>query len=193
MTDQLKIEVRELTTDDIDLIADYWLTAEKDFLIAMGVDLNKLPERDSLTKMLTDQVNLPDPEKSSLAMILEVNGQPAGHCNVNGIKYGEEATMHLHLWNSDNRQKGLGSIMVNRSLPEFFKRLELKVIFCEPYAYNPAPNRTLKRVGFEFVKSYRTIPGSLNFEQEVNRYRLTREKFEVINNALIKSKHDPKN
>ena len=180
MTTQDEAKVRELTIDDIKFIADYWLNSNEDFLTSMGVDLGKLPTRDGLTKMLTDQINLPDSDKASMAMILEHDGKPIGHCNVNGITYGQEATMHLHLWTSETRQKGLGAKMVLKSLPAFFDRLKLETLWCEPYAHNPAPNKTLRKIGFEFVKKYVTIPGSLNFEQEVNRYKLTREQFEEI-------------
>ncbi len=178
-----KIEVRDLTVDDIKLIVDYWLNAKPDFLMGMGVDLNKLPTRSELTRRLNAQVHLPDSEKSSLAMILTINGKAAGHCNASDIKYGEEAKMHLHLWSSKNRQKGIGTAMVLQSLPVFFERLQLKVLYCEPYAHNPAPNQTLLKVGFEWLKTHTTIPGTLNFEQTVNRYRLTREDFEKINNS----------
>ncbi|WP_340065704.1 GNAT family protein [Ascidiimonas aurantiaca] len=178
----MHIEVQELTVDDINFVADYWLTAEKDFLLAMGVDLCKLPTKDGLEKMLTDQINTPYPEKSSLTMILKVNGQPSGHCNVNEIKYGYEAKMHLHLWKPNIRKKGLGTTMVLKSLPKFFDKLDLKVIYCEPNTHNQAPNRTLEKVGFEFVKRYVTVPGPLNFEQEVNRYKLTKAKLEEIKN-----------
>lgn len=180
MTRQDEVKVRDLTKGDIKFIVDYWLNSDKDFLISMGVDLNKIPTKDGLTKMLTDQINRPDSDKASMAMILEFNGKPIGHCNVNGIIYGKEATMHLHLWTSENRLKGLGTIMVLKSLPAFFDRLKLQTIWCEPYAHNPAPNKTLDKIGFQFVKKYRTTPGSLNFEQEVNRYKLTKEQFQKI-------------
>lgn len=182
MTIENEVKVRDLTIYDIKYIADYWIKSDKDFLIGMGVDLDKLPSRNSLTKMLTDQINLPHSSKASMAMILELNGKPAGHCNVNEITYGKEATMHLHLWTTEFRQKGLGTRMVLKSLPVFFDKLKLKTLWCEPYAYNPAPNKTLKKIGFEFVKRHKTIPGSLNFEQEVNRYKLTIEQFEKIRN-----------
>ncbi|MAX81295.1 MAG: GNAT family N-acetyltransferase [Crocinitomicaceae bacterium] len=180
MLQQEEPTLRLLTADDIPLIADYWLLSDSDFLIGMGVDLDKLPSREGLTNMLTQQLNLPDAEKASLAMILEVDGKPVGHCNVNQITFGKEATMHLHLWNTQHRQKGLGTTMVLKALPEFFNRLQLQTLWCEPYAHNPAPNKTLLKIGFEFIKTYVTIPGSLNFEQEVNRYQLTRERFEEI-------------
>lgn len=175
-----KIEVRDLTKQDIELVADYWLTSDRDFLMSMGVDLHKLPTREGLTHMLLSQIQTPDPEKASLALILEINGIPAGHCNVNPIRYGQDATLHLHIWHSKNRKKGLGTSMVLKSLPVFFDRLDLQILWCEPYALNPAPNKTLETIGFEFIKKYVTVPGAINFEQEVNRYKLIKETFEKI-------------
>ena len=181
MKDRNTIIVRELAESDIVHIANYWLNSDQDFLLGMGVDPNKLPSGEELTKMLTNQIRLPYKEKSSLALIAEINGEPLGHCNVNELTFGLEAKMHLHLWNKNHREKGLGTEMVLQSLPIFFDRLKLKTIWCEPYVENPAPNKTLKKIGFEFVKKYLTVPGLLNFEQEVNRYKLTKEKFEEIN------------
>lgn len=180
-------EVRSLTERDIDFIADYWLNSDKDFLVSLGVDLNKIPSRKALTGMLINQIQLPDDEKSSLALIAELNNQAIGHCNVNNIHFGKEATMHLHLWNTKSRQKGLGTKMVLGSLPIFFESLKLERIWCEPYAKNQAPNRTLEKVGFEFVKKYVTIPGSLNFKQEVNRWKMTVERFKSIHKNSGKS------
>lgn len=174
------IRVREMSETDIILIADYWLSAEDGYLIALGVDLNKLPTREALLQMLKAQLQLPDREKASLAMILEVGGVPLGHCNVNEIEFGQRAKMHLHLWAAAQRRQGLGTRMVQLSLPVFFGRLQLQEIICEPYAHNPAPNSTLRRLGFDFVKTHITTPGSLNFEQEVNRYRLSREKWAAL-------------
>jgi len=73
--------------------------------------------------------------------------------------------MHLHLWNAASRKKGIGSQLVKMSLKYFFENLKLKRLFCEPYALNPAPNKTLEKTGFDFVKEYITIPGAFNFEQ----------------------------
>lgn len=177
MSKNTNISVRELSTNDIDLIADYWLNSDPDFMVGMGVDLAKLPSREGLNNMLQEQLNLPMDQKQAYALIWEIDGKPVGHSNVNGIEYGKQATMHLHLWNSTNRKKGLGSELLKKSLPFYFDNLKLEVLYCEPYALNPAPNKILEKIGFEFEKRYTTIPGSLNFEQEVNRWKLTREKY----------------
>jgi len=178
MNENFNIKVREIELKDIELIADYWLGSEPDFLMNMGVDLSKLPTRNGLIKMLTEQIDTSLKHKSSYALIWELDGKQIGHSNVNPVEYGKQATMHLHLWRSNNRKKGIGTELVRKSLPFYFERLKIGKLICEPYALNPAPNKTLEKVGFEFVKKYRTIPGSLNFEQEVNRWELTRVNYE---------------
>ena len=122
--------------------------------------------------MLNHQFSLLYDQKSAYALIWSVDDVPVGHCNVNKIEFGKEATMHLHMWQSENRQKGHGTALVRLSVPFFFTKLEIKELFCEPYALNTAPNRILEKVGFEFIKEYVTTPGSINFEQNVKRWRL---------------------
>ena len=46
-----------------------------------------------------------------------------------------------------------------------------------PYALNPAPNKTLGRAGFSFSRHYIGTPGSINFEQEVNVWEMSRDAF----------------
>ena len=167
------ISVRELQKDDIDLIVQYWLDSEDSFLKGMGVDLAKMPTKEEWIEMLTEQLNTAFKEKKFYYMIWMVEDKPVGHSNVNKIVFGQEAYMHLHLWKAGVRKKGLGAELVKRTLPYFFENFELKMLYCEPYAFNPAPNKTLQKVGFEFVKEYVTIPGWINFEQPVNRWQMS--------------------
>ena len=165
------LTVRELQESDISHIADYWHDSDPAFQIGMGVDLSKLGDREGLVKGLTKQIATPYEEKRGYAIIWELNGQSIGHCNVTHIVFGEEAKMHLHMWVAVERQKGLGTELVKKSIPYFFNNLKVKTLWCEPYALNPAPNRVLEKVGFEFIKQYRTVPGYICFEQEVKRWR----------------------
>jgi RimJ/RimL family protein N-acetyltransferase len=167
---QNKISVREMQENDIESIIKYWHTSDKEFLTGMGVDLNKIPTREEMEKMLHQQLDQPYEEKGSYCLIWEVDGEAVGHSNVNKIIFGEEAYMHLHLWKNAVRQKGFGTELVKMTVPYFFKNLKLKKLYCEPYALNPAPNKTLEKAGFKFVRTYITTPGWLNFEQQVNLY-----------------------
>jgi RimJ/RimL family protein N-acetyltransferase len=165
---QGQLAVREISLADVPLIARYWVDADPEYLKGMGVDLAKMPAEGMWISMLTEQVNTPVRDRKSYALIWLVDGVPAGHCNINKISFGEEAYMHLHLWQQPHRQKGMGAALVRMSLPYFFSGFQLQRIYSEPYALNPAPNKTLPRAGFRFVGETITTPGILNFEQPVN-------------------------
>lgn len=171
------LSVREMQEADILLITNYWLGAEPDYLTGMGVDLSKMPSHDGWISMLSEQLQQHYPDKTSYCTIWEMHGSPIGHCNVNKIIYGQEAFMHLHLWYADKRTKGMGVELVKKSLHYFFNNLQLKTLYCEPYALNHPPNKTLPKAGFEFLIEYITVPGYLNFEQKVCLWQMTRENF----------------
>jgi RimJ/RimL family protein N-acetyltransferase len=174
------ISVREITIEDIPFINQYWADATPEYLLGMGADPALLPDQKVFKEMLQGQLSLPYAEKQSYCIIWLIDDEPVGHCNVNKIVFGQEAYMHLHLWHDTKRQSGLGAAFVKWSLPYFFKNLQLKTLFCEPYALNPAPNKTLQQLGFEFIKAYITIPGSFSFEQLTARWELSLEKFKSM-------------
>ena len=171
------LTVREIKKEDIEAITNYWLSAEDKYMEAMGVNITKIPAREEWAEMLMEQLSQPIQEKKSYCIIWEINGEAIGHSNINKIQFGEEAYMHLHLWKKDIRTKGNGITFVKMTLPYYFENYKLKTLYCEPYALNPGPNKTMQKTGFEFVRQYRTIPGWLNFEQDVNLWRLTREQY----------------
>ena len=173
----MSFSVRELQLNDIEPLTNYWFKSDPQFLINMGVDLSKMPVREQWHQMLHEQIALPYQEKQSYCIIWLRDNIPVGHSNVNRIIFGEEAYMHLHIWELGNRTKGMGFQFVKMTLPYFFKNMQLKKICCEPYALNDAPNKTMKKIGFDLIKEYITIPGWINFEQPVKHWELTYEKF----------------
>ncbi len=174
------LSVREIQQSDIDPLSNYWFRSDPQFLINMGVDLSKMPTREQWENMLKEQISQPYLEKQSYCIIWLFNEEPIGHSNINRIIFGEEAYMHLHIWKYDKRAKGLGLQFVKMTLPYFFKNMQLKKICCEPYALNPAPNKTVEKLGFDFIKEYITVPGWINFEQPVKHWELTLEKFNSL-------------
>lgn len=173
----MNLSAREMRLEDIKLICRYWVESDPAHLQAMGVDLAKMPTREQFTSMMEQQFHLPVEKKISFCTIWEADGEPVGHCNTNPTNYGDYAYMHLHLWNNAVRQKGMGAELVKKSLGIFFDTLQLETIYCEPYALNPAPNKTLAKVGFRLLKEYVTSPGPLNFEQPVKLWQITRQNF----------------
>lgn len=180
MNQERVVLVREIQATDIDYLAAYWFNATPEHFRKMGANKEKLPKKSVFKQMLAAQINAPLKEKQSYALVWEINGKQMGHSNINNIVFGAEATMHLHIWNPDYRMKGIGTELVKKSLPFYFKAMQLKKLICEPYALNKAPNKTLEKAGFSFIKKYTTIPGSINFEQQVNRWELTKEQFNSV-------------
>lgn len=180
MNEQLSI--RPLELKDINAISSYWTESPHSFLKAMGVDITKLPTSGQMAAMLEGQLALPIEQRRSNCVIWELNGHAIGHCNTNPTTFGDEAFMHLHLWQPENRIKGMGLAFVRLTIPWFFNYLKLKRLYSEPFALNPAPSKTLENAGFELEKEYVTTLGSLNFEQPVKRWIMTRERFELYYN-----------
>jgi RimJ/RimL family protein N-acetyltransferase len=171
----MNLSVREIQFRDIPHLCEYWLGAPAEFLTGMGVDLAKMPTREAWIEMLTEQIKtLSYLNKKAYCMIWLNDGIPCGHSNINKIVFGEEASMHLHLWKNDSRKKGIGTEFVKLSVPHFFDKYKLKTLYSEPYSLNPAPHKTLQCAGFTFVKEYTCVPGWINFEQPVKRWEMCR-------------------
>ena len=107
-----------------------------------------------------------------LPIIWEIEGKPAGFTSADKIVFGREAYMHLHIFAPEQRKAGNGTFFVKESAKIYFDTLRIERLFCEPYALNVAPNRTLQAAGFKYVKTHETVPGPLNFHQPVTRWVL---------------------
>jgi len=150
----------------------YFHGAGEEALAMMGVDPARLPSREAWLDRLLPDLARPLPQKLTYYLAWRSDGLEVGHSNANQIVFGVRAHVHLHLWIPERRRSGLGLACFTESIRRFAADLELKQIVCEPYAANPGPNRLLERAGFTFVRRYRTTPGLINFEQEVNRWEL---------------------
>lgn len=172
-----QVSIRELNSDDIPLVVDYFLEADIEHLINMGVDIDKLPDRETWIKQIQNELNKPNEEKKLYYLIWMIDNIPIGHSNINKIEYKDHAYMHLHIWDTDRRHGGLAKKFVPLSLSRYFNLFQLEHLYCEPYALNPSPNRVLQALGFVYVKQYECIPGPINVLQFVNRYELTKQAY----------------
>jgi [ribosomal protein S5]-alanine N-acetyltransferase len=171
----MNLTVREMQLNDINKIVDYFVFADTKFLLGMGADKSKLPNREDWINKLEIEYRKPYKAKEFYYIIWLLDNKAVGHSNINNIEYGKSATMHLHLWNTDKRKKGLGLNFLRKTIPYYFKKFELKKLICEPYSKNIAPNKIMLKYGFKLVKTYETKPGFINLYQEVNRYELKTE------------------
>jgi RimJ/RimL family protein N-acetyltransferase len=178
---ELLIRPFESPADYLGMI-DYFHGASDDLLARMGVDRGRLPARqDWLERAWRDHERAEeDPQRDRFHVAWMLDGAVVGHSSINQIRRGDSASAHLHLWRADLRRAGIGGDFFRRSVSYYFTHFDLQVLRVEPYAENAAPNRVVEKLGFRFVKRYRTVPGPLNFEQEVNRYEMQRAEWELL-------------
>jgi len=179
------LSVRPLEEQDITHIVNYWTQSDESFLTSMGVDLSLLPQPEQLQALLDKQLQTPLPEKNAYCLIWLADGKPIGHCNTNPTIFGHSAYMHLHIWNPQHRNKGIGAHLLRMTIPYFFNDLQLQILYSEPYSLNPAPHKALASASFQLEKEYITTPGSLSFEQEVRRWVITKDAFHKLYPASI--------
>jgi RimJ/RimL family protein N-acetyltransferase len=165
-------------------MVDYFVGAEPAFLRGMGVDPGRLPAREAWLAAALADAQRPLAERERLYLAWLVDGVLSGHSSASHIEVGVQANVHLHLWRPDLRRSGLGSALFARSVEHYFELLELERVVCEPYAGNPGPNRTLVRLGFRLVRTYRTVPTNIALEQDVSRYEVTRAEWALAMQRL---------
>ncbi|MGH9043410.1 MAG: GNAT family N-acetyltransferase [Acidimicrobiales bacterium] len=159
MTDD-RLSVRPMCLDEVHIRIAYFHNASDDYLNTLGVDRTLL---------------LALRERETYGLLWEHDGQPAGFSTLDRIRFGEEAFMHLHILESSNRRIGFGTHFVRLSLRHYLEVLKLHHLYCEPNAFNTAPNRTVQRAGFRYLFSHEATPSPIDFPQATTRWVFERD------------------
>jgi RimJ/RimL family protein N-acetyltransferase len=170
----MNISVREMKLEEVESVIDYFHNATSEHLELLGVDPTRLPAKAQWQQLYEYDYAQPRERRKSLLVLWQLAGRNLGFSSVDKIKYGEEAYMHLHVFDAQNRKAGYGAMCVRQSVAIYFRALALKRLLCEPNAFNAGPNRTLQKAGFRYVKTYMTVPGPLNFHQAVTQWVIER-------------------
>jgi RimJ/RimL family protein N-acetyltransferase len=160
--------------DEVDVRIDYFHDASDDYLLKLGVERALLPERDAWRAYYEKDFARPLAQRETYNLAWELDDRIVGFSSVDHIEFGEQAFMHLHIVEEPERRSGLGTEFVQLSVEEYFRVLKLRRLFCQPNAYNVAPNRTLQRIGFRYVFTEEMQPSTINFVQPITRWVLER-------------------
>ncbi len=166
--------VRPMRLDEVDVRIDYFHDASDEYLVKLGVDRSLLPSREAWRAYYEEDFARPLAERDTYNLAWELDGRIVGFSSVDHIEFGEQAFMHLHIVEEPRRRSGLGTEFVRLSVDEYLRTLELRRLFCQPNAFNVAPNRTLQRVGFRYVFTEEMQPSFINFPQPITRWVLER-------------------
>jgi RimJ/RimL family protein N-acetyltransferase len=168
------VSVRPMTLQETSEVIAYFHTATPEFLEVLGVDPSRLPMPSQWKQRYEQIFGQPVEQRSHFMVSWLHDGEFVGFSTADKIVIGERANMHLHVKDPSRRQRGIGVECVRQSAELYFQTLKLRQLFCEPNAFNVAPNRTLQKAGFKYVKTHMTVPGPLNFHQAVNQWVMDR-------------------
>jgi RimJ/RimL family protein N-acetyltransferase len=163
-----------MTLQETALIIEYFHDATPEHLEMLGVDPTRLPPASQWQRLYQQMFDQPVEQRSSLLVSWFCDDRFLGFSTADKIRIGQQANMHLHITDASQRKQGIGVECVRLTVGLYFQRLELKQLYCEPNAFNTAPNRALQKAGFKYVKTHMTVPGPLNFHQAVNRWMIDR-------------------
>jgi RimJ/RimL family protein N-acetyltransferase len=170
----MNLHVREMRLDETGIIVDYFHTSTPEHLDTLGVDPTRLPDPVRWRQLYELEYAEPLTERRSFQVAWLLDDEVVGFSTVDKLQVGEQANMHLHIVEPDRRHSGMGVRLVGMSAQLYFEKLQLQQLFCQPNAFNTAPNRTLQAAGFRYVKTLMTAPSPLNYRQPITRWVLER-------------------
>lgn len=170
----MTLTVRAMTLAETELVIAYFHDATPEHLELMGVDPSRLPTPAAWRERYQREFSWPVEQRSGFLTVWLDAGRPIGYSTTSHIVFGERANMHLHVIEPERRNSGVGAVCVRGSVDIYFETLKLKRLFCEPNAFNVAPNRTLQKAGFKYLKTHMTVPGPINYHQAVTRWVMER-------------------
>lgn len=115
------------------------------------------------------------------SFVFELDGKVIGSSTLKSIKFGESAEIHGHIYDAENRGKGVVSKLMPEYLKFIFDVFELQVLIAEPSASNRAPNEILKKLGAMLTETYVAPATKTLIERTTNRYEISRELVKGMN------------
>jgi RimJ/RimL family protein N-acetyltransferase len=159
------LSIRPMELSDFAVRISYFHDADDEYLARLGVDRALLPDPVEWRARFAANLALPSEQRSEYGVVWELDGMLVGFSTADQIQFGAEAHMHLHIVDPERRAAGLGARFVAQTAVHDCDALRLARLYCEPNAFNLAPNRALQRAGFRYVRSRRCRPSPMNTHQ----------------------------
>jgi [ribosomal protein S5]-alanine N-acetyltransferase len=181
MKEKSGITVRDAVGDDFVQQLNYFQNSTNEYFLDLGTDpkaVRAMPpvNFDDLEK----RSMLPPQERPAHTLAIELDGRLIGMVGIRGIKFGETAEIHAHIFDIKDRHRGYIARAFQKILERIFELFELRLIVCEPTTTNLPVNAFLQKLGLEIKSTYVTPAGGILRERTANRYEITHEFFEKL-------------
>ncbi|WP_145990437.1 hypothetical protein [Psychroflexus sp. MES1-P1E] len=93
----MEITIKQFEHKDAELIVKYWYSLTDFELLKFGADKTKFLKPKDWTRKLKEEIDKNLEQKQFYYLLWFLDNIPVGHSNIDKIKFGETAFMHLHL------------------------------------------------------------------------------------------------
>jgi len=126
----IKLCVREMKIEETEIIINYFRQSTAEHLELLGVDPTRLPDPVRWRAFYAHEYSQPIEQRKTLLVLWQLDGAAAGFSTADKIIYGQEAYMHLHIINPQQRKTGIGTACVKETARIYFSSLKLLRLFC---------------------------------------------------------------
>ncbi|HEY4777010.1 MAG TPA: hypothetical protein VIH56_05055 [Candidatus Acidoferrales bacterium] len=136
--------LRDLTSSDLPAIADYWLLSPDEYLVAMGVDRQRLGSAEDIHKRFFNAIRTGQPVQPSIALAITLGEDLVGYTLLN--RYSAEVNYsHWHIIVPNLRAKGLSTVLYPGRLKAYFDLTPISQLIHQTRTSNIGVNRMLDK------------------------------------------------
>jgi hypothetical protein len=136
--------LRDLTSSDLPAIADYWLLSPDEYLVAMGVDRQRLGSAEDIHKRFFNAIRTGQPVQPSIALAITLDEGLVGYTLLN--RYSAEVNYsHWHIIVPNLRAKGLSTALYPSRLKAYFDLTPISQLIHQTRTSNIGVNRMLDK------------------------------------------------
>jgi hypothetical protein len=136
--------LRDLTASDLPAIADYWLLSPDEYLVAMGVDRQRLGSAEDIHKRFFNAIRTGQPVQPSIALAITLDEGLVGYTLLN--RYSAEVNYsHWHIIVPNLRAKGLSTALYPGRLKAYFDLTHISQLIHQTRTSNIGVNRMLDK------------------------------------------------
>ena len=136
--------LRDLTSSDLPAIADYWLLSPDEYLVAMGVDRQRLGSAEDIHKRFFNAIRTGQPVQPSIALAITLDEHLVGYTLLN--RYSAEVNYsHWHIIVPNLRAKGLSTALYPQRLTAYFDLTPISQLIHQTRTSNIGVNRMLDK------------------------------------------------
>ena len=172
-TKSTDVTIRDFLPEDIIPMVNYWTQNSAEFWKVRGVDKEKLNTEGEFTERYKNAF-LNNGGVKTIAVI-QFFGKAIGVHSLTDLIENESAVFHAHIWDEENRKRGIGFYSYLKATEYFMVKLNLKKIIFKTPIINIGANRIKEKLGIPKIGDTIFESPILFLPLEANLYEFDRD------------------